>query len=155
MNFQAAMLVLPSLRLKSPSKNGFMEPKYLSFRFGDYNPFAHHHLTFGGSPGCFRALFLYGSSMLAFQCVSVSLKKTSPGFGHKRRLVPAKPDRLKGPTWNSLKTEELGSTWRIWSSCWWFRNPAFTSWYGSLSHYLQGGCTSQVVSRISAINSSK
>ena len=22
--------------------------------------------------------------------------------------------------------------------CWWFRNPAFTSWYGSLSHYLQG-----------------
>ena len=53
------------------------------------------------------------------------------------------------------KARYLGSTtilsrwldpWGIIGSyCWWFRNPAFTSWYGSLSHYLQGFYTSQVV----------
>ena len=29
--------------------------------------------------------------------------------------------------------------------CWWFRNPAFTSWYGSVPHYLQGFMHPQVV----------
>ena len=28
--------------------------------------------------------------------------------------------------------------------CWWFRNPAFTSWYGSLAHYVQCFFPSQV-----------
>ena len=28
----------PTLGIQSPSENGFMEPKYLAFRFGDYTP---------------------------------------------------------------------------------------------------------------------
>ena len=58
------------------------------------------------------------------------------------------------------------STNRDWSAtclthstyCWWFRNPAFTSWFvGSFSHYLQTFIhTSQVVGLgISCINSMK
>ena len=29
---------LPSLGIQSPSENGFMEPKYYAFRFGDWTP---------------------------------------------------------------------------------------------------------------------
>ena len=39
-------LVSYTLGVQSPPENGFMEPKYLAFRFGDYTPLA-HHLTFG------------------------------------------------------------------------------------------------------------
>ena len=58
----------------------------------------------------------------------------------------------------------IGSTWihRIWILnsqdsiqyyCWWFRNPAFTSWgNGRLSHYLQGFMHPRWC-RISSINS--
>ncbi len=31
-------MILYSLGIQSPSENGFMEPKYLAFRFGDYTP---------------------------------------------------------------------------------------------------------------------
>ena len=43
------------------------------------------------------------------------------------------------PTWMKSK---YGGFWL--HLCWWFRNPAFTSWgKGSLSHYLQGFYTSK------------
>ena len=38
------------------TENGFMEPKYLAFRFGDCTPLA-HHLTFG-LPGSLGHHFL-------------------------------------------------------------------------------------------------
>ena len=54
------------------------------------------------------------------------------------------------PKWMVKIMENPMNKWMIWGypylwkkpynlvwCCWWFRNPAFTSWAGSLSHYLQ------------------
>ena len=64
-----------------------------------------------------------------------SLEESLPCFQatdsyHKHRT---KMSKLYGKVWQDLRAQGQSI---ILAYCWWFRNPAITSWYGSLSHYL-------------------